>query len=84
MKSKLILSIHKETIAKAKELARKRNSIVSQMVEEYFERISRIDEKLRAKESISGIIDDNLAAGKSDQYSKEIQKKHGFRIGLNE
>ncbi len=78
MKSKLTLSIHKETIVKAKELARKRNSTVSQMVEEYIERTSRIDEKLRAKENISGIIDADLTAGEGDQYSKEIIKKHGW------
>lgn len=78
MKSKLTLSIDKETIAKAKELARKRNSTVSKMVEEYFECTSRINEKLRAKESISGIIDADLAAEEGDQYSKEIIKKHGW------
>lgn len=78
MKSKLTLSIHKETIAKAKELARKRNSTVSQMVEEYIERTSKIDEKLRAIESISGIVEADLAAEEGDQYSKEISKKHGW------
>lgn len=78
MKSKLTLSIHKETIAKAKELARKRNSTVSQMVEEYIERTSRIDEKLRAIEKISGIIDADLAAKEGEQYTKEIMKKHGW------
>lgn len=78
MKSKLTLSIHKETIAKAKELARQRNSTVSKMVEEYIESTSRIDEKLRAKESISGIIDADLAAEEGDQYSKKVIKKHGW------
>ena len=78
MKSKLTLSIHKETIVKAKELARKRNSTVSQMVEEYFERTSKIEEKLRAKEKISGIIDADLAAEEGEEYSKEIIKKHGW------
>lgn len=78
MKSKLTLSIHKETIIKAKELARKRNSTVSQMVEEYFERSSKIDEKLRAKEKISGIIDADLAAEEGEEYSREIHKKHGW------
>lgn len=79
MKSKLTLSIHKETIAKAKELARNRNSTVSRMVEEFIERTSRIDEKLRVKENISGIIDADLAAKKDDQYSNEIHKKHGWQ-----
>jgi len=78
MKSKLTLSIQKETIAKAKELAKKRNSTVSQMVEDYIERTSRIDEKLRAKERISGIIDADLAAEEGKEYSKEIHKKHGW------
>lgn len=78
MKSKLTLSIHKETIAKAKELARKRNSTVSQMVEEYIESTSRIDEKLRALEKISGIIDADLAAEEGEQYSKEVHRKHGW------
>ena len=78
MKSKLTLSIHKDTIAKAKEMARKRNSTVSQMVEDYIERTSRIEEKLRAKAKISGIIDADLAAEEGDQYSKEITKKHGW------
>lgn len=78
MKSKLTLSIHKETIVKAKELARKRNSTVSQMVEEYIERTSRIDEKLRAKEKISGIFEADLAAEEGEEYSKEIHKKHGW------
>lgn len=78
MKSKLTLSINKKTIAKAKKLARQNNSTVSQMVEEYFERMSRIDEKLRAKKNISGIIDADLAAEEGDQYSKEVIKKHGW------
>jgi glucokinase len=78
MKSKLTLSIQKETIAKAKELAKKRYSTVSQMVEEYFERTSKIEEKLQAIENISGIVDADLAAEEGDQYSKEIHKKHGW------
>ncbi|NBC05298.1 MAG: antitoxin [Bacteroidetes bacterium] len=78
MKSKLTLSIQKETIAKAKELAKKRNSTVSQMVEEYFERTSKIEEKLQAIENISGIVEADLAAEQGDQYSKEIIKKHGW------
>jgi len=78
MKSKLTLSIHKETIKKAKALAKQRNSTVSQMVEEYIERTSRIEEKLRAKEKISGIIDADLAAEEGDPYSEEISKKHGW------
>jgi len=78
MKSKLTLSIQKETIAKAKELAKKRNSTVSQMVEEYFERTSKIEEKLQAIENISGIVEADLAAEEGDQYSKEIIKKHGW------
>lgn len=78
MKSKLTLSIHKETIVKAKELAKKRNSTVSQMVEEFIERTSKIDDKLRAIENISGIVKADLAAEEGDQYSKEITKKHGW------
>lgn len=78
MKSKITLSIQKETIAKAKELAKKRNSTVSQMVEEYFERTCKIEEKLQAIENINGIIDADLAAEEGDQYSKEIIKKHGW------
>lgn len=78
MKSKLTLSIHKESIVKAKELARKRNSTVSQMVEEYIERTSKIEEKLQAKERISGIVDADLAAEEGEEYSKKIHKKHGW------
>lgn len=78
MKSKLTLSIQKETIAKAKELAKKRNSTVSQMVEEYFERTSKMEEKLRAIENISGIVEADLASEEGDQYSKEMNKKHGW------
>lgn len=78
MKSKLTLSINKETIAKAKKLADERNSTVSQMVEEYIERTSQIEQKLRAKERISGIIDADLAADEEEQYTKEIMKKHGW------
>ena len=78
MKSKLTLSIYKETIAKAKKLADERNSTVSQMVEEYIERTSQIEQKLRAKERISGIIDADLAVEEEEQYTKEIMKKHGW------
>lgn len=78
MKSKLTLSINKATIEKAKNLAKKRDTTVSQMVEDYIEHTSRVEEKLCAKEKISGIIDANLAADEEVEYSKEIHKKHGW------
>lgn len=78
MKSKLTLSINKATIEKAKNLAKKRDSTVSQMVEDYIEHTSRVEEKLRAKEKISGIIDANLAANEEVEYSNEVYKKHGW------
>lgn len=78
MKSKLTLSIEKEAIVKAKELARRRNSTVSQMIEDYIERTDQIDKKLRAKERISGIIDSDLAADADVTYSNEVNKKHGW------
>jgi len=78
MKSKLTLSIDKKTIAKAKELARQRNSTVSKMVADYIEETSQIEEKLKAKERITGIIDTDLAAEEKVQYTEEIHKKHGW------
>lgn len=78
MKSKLTLSINKRTIAKAKKLARQNNSTVSQMVEDYIEQASKIGEKLRAKERVSGIIDADLAAEEGERYSEEVLKKHGW------
>lgn len=79
MKSKLTLSINQRTIAKAKKIAKERDSTVSQMVEEYIEHTSRVEEKLRAKEKISGIIDANLTAEEEVGYSKEVHKKHGWQ-----
>lgn len=79
MKSKITLSIHKETIAKAKKLARKRNTTVSQIVEDYIESTSKIDEKLREKEKISGIIDADLSADKRHQYLSDIYTKQGWK-----
>lgn len=78
MKSKLTLSIEKETIVKAKELARKRNSTVSQMIEDYIEQTDQIEKKLRAKERVSGIIESELAADADITHSKELNKKHGW------
>lgn len=78
MKSKLTLSIEKETIVKAKELARMRNSTVSQMIEDYIEQTDQIEKKLRAKGRVSGIIESEFAADADSTYSKELNKKHGW------
>jgi len=52
MKSKLTLSVDKQTVKKAKKLAKKRNSTVSQMFTDYVELNSLIGEKLRALNSV--------------------------------
>lgn len=78
MKAKLTLSIEKEIIVKAKELARKRNSTVSQMIEDFIEQTDQIEKKLRAKQKVSGIIESDLAADADSTYSEELNKKHGW------
>jgi len=68
MKTKLTLSVDKQTVKKAKKLAKKRNSTVSQMFTDYVEQNSLIEEKLRALNSVSGIINENLAAEPEQDY----------------
>ena len=47
MKSKLTLSVDKQIVKKAKKLANKRNSTISQMFSDFIEESSRIEEKLK-------------------------------------
>ena len=47
MKFKLTLSVDKQIVKKAKKLANKRNSTVSQMFSDFIEESSRIEEKLK-------------------------------------
>jgi len=78
MRSKLTLSIDKQTIRKAKSLARERDSTVSQMFTDFVEQSSRIEEKLNALEKVSGIVDADLAAESEQDYKDKIHKKHGW------
>ena len=45
MKSKLTLSVDKQIVKKAKKLANKRNSTISQMFSDFVDENSRIEEK---------------------------------------
>ena len=78
MKSKLTLSVDKQIVKKAKKLANKRNSTVSQMFSDFVEENSRIEEKLKALQSVSGTIDENIAAEPDQDYFESRLNKHGW------
>lgn len=78
MRSKLTLSVDKQTIRKAKALAKERDSTVSQMFTDFVNRTSQIEEKLNALEKVSGIVDADLAAEPEQEYKDKITKKHGW------
>ena len=80
MKARLNLTIEEELLNKAKVYAEKKGSSVSQLVEDYFENIT----KKKKKESIIDLIeslpkpdiDPNLDLKK--MYYEENAKKYGF------
>lgn len=78
MRTKLTLSIEKKTIRKAKALAKKRETTVSQLFADFIEQNSRIEEKLAALNEVSGIIDQPIAAEPGIDYEEHSRKKHGF------
>jgi len=78
MRSKLTLSIEKETIRKAKSLASKKETTVSAMFSDFIERQSKIDQKLQALDQLSGIIEKNLAAEPREVFVEKSWKKHGW------
>jgi hypothetical protein len=78
MRSKLTLSIEKETIQKAKSLAGKKETTVSAMFSDFIERQSKIDQKLKALAHVSGMIDKNLAAEPREVFGEKSWKKHGW------
>jgi len=79
MRSKLTLSIEKKTIRKAKELAKKKETTVSQLFADFIEQNSRMEEKMAALQEVSGIIDQPVAAEPGEDYEEHVQKKHGFK-----
>jgi len=78
MRSKLTLSIEKETIRKAKSLAGKKETTVSAMFSDFIERQSKIDQKLQALGQLSGMIEKNLAAEPREVFGEKSWKKHGW------
>ena len=78
MRSKLTLSIEKEIIRKAKQLAAKNKATVSAMFTDFVELRSQTEDKLQALHEISGIVDSNLAAEPGDEYQIRNWKKHGW------
>lgn len=78
MRSKLTLSIDKDTIRKAKSLAKKKDTTVSGMFTEFIELHSQIEAKLNALEKLSGIVDTDIAAEPDEDYGNKIWKKHGW------
>jgi hypothetical protein len=78
MRSKLTLSVDRQSVLKAKELAKKRNTTVSRMFIDFIDQNSRIEQKLNALNKISGIVDADLAAEPETEYNRHRQKKHGW------
>jgi hypothetical protein len=78
MRSKLTLSVDRQSVLKAKELAKKRNTTVSRMFIDFIDQNSRIEQKLNALNKISGTVDADLAAEPETEYNRHRQKKHGW------
>lgn len=78
MKKKLTLSIEENVIQKAKELAKKNDSTVSQMFSDFVESQKKMQKKLSALNKVSGVITRNIAAEDGEDYGDHLHKKHGW------
>ncbi|MEX2478028.1 MAG: DUF6364 family protein [Gracilimonas sp.] len=78
MKSKLTLSIQEEIIEQAKELAKEKETTVSQMFSDFVESQKTMREKLASLNKISGSITSNIAAEDGEEYGDHLHKKHGW------
>ncbi|MEX0845259.1 MAG: DUF6364 family protein [Balneolaceae bacterium] len=78
MKSKLTLSIDEEVILQAKELAKEKDSTVSQMFTDFVESQKKMQIKLTALNKVSGSITSNIAAEEGEDYVDHLNKKHGW------
>ena len=78
MKSKLTLSIDEEVILQAKELAKEKDSTVSQMFTDFIESHKKMQAKLAALNKVSGSITSNIATEEGEDYGEYLNKKHGW------
>lgn len=78
MRTKLTLSLESTTISKAKKLAKTKESTVSQLFADFILKQSQLEEKTKALEKVSGLVDMDLAAEPDEDYKNHQLKKHGW------
>lgn len=82
MKSKLTLTIDKETKERAKRHAKRLGKSVSQMVEEFLDEVSADEEWTPPEDSLTAKLSGSLPISSDEDYkqilTKELQKKYGY------
>ena len=78
MRTKLTLSLESTTISKAKKIAERKKSTVSQLFADFILKQSQLEEKTKALEKVSGLVDMDLAAEPDEDYKNHQLKKHGW------